>query len=296
MTSSDIQPQPPDEWLALSDAERAELLRRIRQTVSIPHQAPPDEPQNTLPTASPGAIDHPGIDKLFEIAMSLTPDDCTILIADLWDSLPQKNRAAIVRYTVENVSHPSTLRNLRQNSLAAEKTGPTIWDRLFDPASTSELYSAPRRFDLATIFVVTAAYSILFGAMSAFSDFFSPVFQAATGALVTVVAVTQAFYKDVANPRGVSIVTGSIAQSVILIVFGMAAPRSFPEPMVLVIVFGGIIGGAITGYLAGVLVGGVFLVADELRKWHDRRLQQRNAANAAADPTENTRSESPWEN
>ena len=233
---------------------------------------------------------------LFELATSLPPDDRTVLIADLWDSLPQKNRSAIVRYTVENLPRLSSQQKVLGNPLPAEKIGPTIWDRLFDPASTSELYSAPRRFDLATIFVVTAAYSILFGAMSAFSDYFSPVFQAAVGILVTVVAVTQALYKDVANPRGVSIVTGAIAQTVILIVIGMAAPRYFLEPMLLVIMIGGPIGGAITGYLAGVLVGGVFLVADELRKWHARRLQQRNSGEAATNSTGNTGSESPWEN
>jgi hypothetical protein len=144
--------------------------------------------------------------------------------------------------------------------------GPTLWDRLFDPARTSELYSAPQRFDLATIFVVTAAYSILFGAMSAMNEYFGPITKAAVGVLVTVVAVAQAFYKDIANPRGVSVVTGAITQTVIMILLEIFAPRLLLFPGFIVVILFGVLGGAFSGYLAGVLVGGVFLVADALRK------------------------------
>src|SRR3954470_19246843 len=146
-----------------------------------------------------------------EAAQLLEPSDRVRLVTRLWESLPAKHRAEIVWFGIENLQ-----------SHVEENTGPTVQNPpepvgfylhrlLFDPSNTSQLYSAPRRFDLATIFVVTAAYSILFGAISALSDYFGPITKTAVGLLVTIVAVTQAFYKDTANPRGVSVVTGAIA-------------------------------------------------------------------------------------
>jgi hypothetical protein len=116
---------------------------------------------------------------------------------------------------------------------------------------------------------VTAAYSILFGAMSAMD--YGPVAKISVGLLITMVAVSQAFYQNVANPRGVSIVTGAITLSVIIVLLGIFVKEWRSQPMFLVVVFFGMIGGAISGYLCGVLVGGVFLIADALRKRFERR-------------------------
>ena len=216
------------------------------------------------------------------------------LIARLWETLPPKNRAAILAFGLENIHIPTGDNTPKTSEPPLEPIWPKVREVLFDPSKTSELYSAPRRFDLATIFVVTAAYSLLFGAMSAL-NYYGPITQVAVGLLITVVAAAQAFYKDVANPRGVSIVAGSITLTVILAILGISVPHFFLEPLFLVIVFYGLIGGAISGYLAGVLVGGVFLVADALRKrYTPPGNPHENQASSDGEPAH--REESPWTN
>src|SRR3954454_18006243 len=230
--------------------------------------------QSGSPHSAAGANDvvplHPIEDRLteaVEAAQLLEPSDRVRLVTRLWESLPAKHRAEIVWFGIENLQ-----------SHVEENTGPTVQKPpepvgfylhrlLFDPSNTSELYSAPRRFDLATIFVVTAAYSILFGAISALSyKDMGPAVEIAVGVLVTLVGLAQAFYKDTANPRGVSILAGAVVQTIIVIVIHIAQPRIFGGSIVLIVFFGGLIGGAFCGYLAGVLVGGVFLVADLIRQ------------------------------
>ena len=75
---------------------------------------------------------------------------------------------------------------------------------------------------------------------------------------------------NVANPRGVSIVVGAAAYTIISLVLWSIYPRVFPESFLVVAVINGLIGGAVMGYIAGVLVGGVFLAADALRGKFDR--------------------------
>jgi hypothetical protein len=205
--------------------------------------------------------------QVVEAAESLAPDDRVRLITRLWKSLPSKHRAEIIWFGIENLQTSDQANTGPAVQKPAEPPGFDLHRLLFDPSNTSELYSAPRRFDLATIFVVTAAYSILFGAISALSyKDMGPAAEIAVGVLVTLVGLAQAFYKDTANPRGVSIVAGAVVQTTILIVIHIAEPRIFGESIVLILFFGGLIGGAFCGYLAGVLVGGVFLVADLIRQ------------------------------
>jgi hypothetical protein len=223
----------------------------------------------------------PTLAEVSALAESLDPKDQVRLIARLLESLPPKHRAAIVEFGMQSVRVPSEKLRTRSELPRVDPIWPMLWERLFDPAKTSELYSAPRRFDLATLFVVTAAYSILFGAMSALNYYFGPITKVVVGILVTVVAVAQAFYKDIANPRGVSIVTGAVAQTIIIIVIEILSPRMIPEPALFSVIFYGVLGGMVSGYLAGVLVGGVFLVADKLRaKFDNRSKSQLNESSA----------------
>jgi hypothetical protein len=145
-----------------------------------------------------------------------------------------------------------------------------LWQFLFDPHGASKLFSAPRRFDLATIFVITAAFSLLFGFLSvvdrASELVLQPGLTIVAGGLLTAVAIGQAWSFGQANPRGVSVVVGAITFAFFTIILSWIYPRMFAAPWLLVVLFSGVIGGAFLGYIAGVLVGGMFLIADVLRR------------------------------
>jgi hypothetical protein len=238
----------------------------------------------------------PDLAEVTALAETLDPQDQMRLVARLFESLPPEHREATLEFGLQCIQASSDKRVTRVDLPVVDSISSKLWERLFDPAHTSGLYSAPRRFDLATIFVVTAAYSILFGAMSAFDYYFGPLAKVAVGILVTVVAVAQAFYKDVANPRGVSVVTGAITQTTMMILIEIFAPHLFPEPGLIVFILYGLIGGAVSGYLAGVLVGGVFLVADALRKRYFGGADQLQQEESAADPELADGGDSPWAN
>src|SRR3954471_6608040 len=208
-----------------------------------------DEQSGSSPSAA-GADDvvplEPIEDRLteaVEAAQLLEPNDRVRLVTRLWESLPAKHRAEIVWFGIENLQTPAEENSGPAIQKQPEPVGFDLHRLLFDPSNTSQLYSAPRRFDLATIFVVTAAYSMLFGAISALSykDMGPPV-QVAVGILVTFVGIAQAYFKETANPRGVSIVAGAVALSIILIFIHVSTPRVFGESIVLVVFFGGLPG------------------------------------------------------
>jgi hypothetical protein len=209
------------------------------------------------------------IDELNRAAEKLTPDDRLRLVIRLWSSLPPEHRAALRTLQVEDRFTPAGAKELYAPVSPYTPAGSRLWHALFDRDETSQLYSAPRRFDLATIFVVTAAYSLLFGAMTALD--FGPVAKIVIGALITLVGVAQAAFLKAYNPRGVSVVAGVIALTTLLGITWLAFSREIYETFFVFAFIYGILGGAIGGYLAGVLVGGVFLVADLLRgKLEDR--------------------------
>jgi hypothetical protein len=145
-----------------------------------------------------------------------------------------------------------------------------IWEFLFDTRDNSKLHSAPRQFDLASIFIITGVYSLLFGGLSLIdrelNSQLQPGLTIVVGGVITSVAIAQAWFYQKANPRGVSVLAGAISYSVICLVLWFVYPRSFPGSWILVLVINGIIGGAFLGYLTGAMVGGMFLVADVLRK------------------------------
>jgi hypothetical protein len=271
------QQLPPDEWFALSEAERAAALCRAmndNDEVTGPREYSADEvgaanahakPGNETSEPAPIAIVPTTVERVYRIAESLDPEDRLKLASLIWNSLPTKERSRLVSYQFESAANnepqPPPLADLPLPTF--EPLWPVLYKTLFDPSTTSELYSAPRRFDLATIFVVTAAYSLLFGIMTALGA--SPVLKIMFGGLVTIVAVAQALFLKVANPRGVSIVAGAIAHTFISLVVWFVDPDVFFRSLFLTVFINGAFGGIVLGYLAGVMVGGVFLVADKLR-------------------------------
>jgi hypothetical protein len=261
--------------------------------LSSPEPSGTPQPDSTTDGRS-NSEHRPGLDEVLTLAESLDPKDQMRLIAQLLESLPPKHRAAIVEFGLQRERTPVDKIVTGVHLPRLGPTGPRLWERLFDPANTSELYSAPRRFDLATIFVVTAAYSLLFGLMTPLD--FGPATKIVVGILVTMVAASQAVFQHRANPRGVSIVTGAVTLSALLIMLGLSVPSWRSEPLFVIVVFCGMIGGAIAGYLSGVLVGGVFLVADELRKYFVRRADKAHEKEAESNPESGQVSDSPWTN
>src|SRR5262249_26485806 len=127
-----------------------------------------------------------------------------------------------------------------------------------------KIYSAPRRFDLATIFVVTLAYSLLLGAMSAVS--FPPMASLIIAGFVSLVGIGQAVLFGGARPRTASVLVGIVLYvCIMLAVWIFDGQRMYSTTFLLVMTSYSLVGGAILGYLAGVLVGGVFLVAEKIR-------------------------------
>jgi hypothetical protein len=211
------------------------------------------------------------LDGALQVAKSLEPNDRLRLIMKLWASLPADHWAAPTPYEL----HEFDLR-LRAHDEGRLLDAP--WDFVQAivknlsrprPAAASKLYFAPRRFDLFTIMLVTAAYAILLSGMSALR--LPPFFMCYVAIFVTVVAAGQALLAGLSMPRAVSVYTGMVAYFVSTLSYTFIEPRfdlseAIPTAIVFSLLFGGIL-----GYLAGVLVGGVFLVADLLRQRYGQK-------------------------
>lgn len=126
-----------------------------------------------------------------------------------------------------------------------------------------DVYSAPRRYDLATMLVMTTAFALLFAGMK-LMDAHIGVFLYLAG-LIVVIGVAQSLLSDVFCPRKISIAVG-IAYSivgVVVIVLVFQGSRRFSGPDLLLVLT--VISGPAQGYLGGALVAGTFLIADSLR-------------------------------
>jgi hypothetical protein len=206
------------------------------------------------------------LDDAFHAAESLDPEDRMRLIARVWASLPEEYWAA-----------PDVRERARVDSMLA--TGDTqgladlprqIARKLLSPPAmppTSKIYSAPRRFDLATVFVVTFAYSLLFGMTSYVMSYldFPAAWSLIVGGFVTLVAAAQALLFGGQNARVASIYAGVVLTMLLNLSVVIWPPRGFPGiAMIFLLPFSAVLGAGF-GYMAGALVGGVFLVADSLR-------------------------------
>jgi hypothetical protein len=264
---------PRDEWLALSDAERAEAYRHAARLESYPLDAiqhtelsdPTGSQSDIAPAQTPQQP--PDVDNVMKLVHKLELYDRMRLIARLWESLPPASRVEMITLGLENLEHFSGDAAGGQRFIEPERQRPRLWRFLFDPVRTSELYSAPRRFDLATMFVGTAAYSILFGILTALDAVFDygPLPLLVLGSIIAAVAVAQSIWHEFANPRGVSVIVGTAAFTLLLCLLAVFHPRADGAALIWALM-AGLIAGPVLGYFAGVLVGGVFLVADLFRQ------------------------------
>lgn len=125
-----------------------------------------------------------------------------------------------------------------------------------------KVYSAPRRFDLATLFVVTILYSLLFGILTACE--FEPRLIVSVAVFLSAIGISQAALFQGQMPRLASVIVGGIAWSTLVGIVGWSSV-DFVDEYVLMIVIN-LFPGLFVGYLCGTLVGGVFLIADHLRQ------------------------------
>ena len=151
-----------------------------------------------------------------------------------------------------------------------------------------DVFSVPRRFDLATVLVAMSAFATLFAGLLLLNA--PPSVPAFFGGFLTLVAAAQWIGNKWNRPRTASIVVGILIYWIAgaAAMFFMPAPPRMGLPQLIAMqLFSGTISGGIAGYLGGTLVGGVFLVSHYLRAWLGRGEQDRVA--------ERLESESPWE-
>jgi putative addiction module component (TIGR02574 family) len=216
----------------------------------------------------------PSLQEVISIAERLSPQERLRLIVRLWESLPTES------WPVLDETEAAAIRRriIEDNDRWMDPVPWPIVERLLigSPRSgETKIYAAPRRFDLATIFIVTVAYSLLFSAMSLLQ--FPPVVSLVIAGFVTLVGIAQAVLFGGAQPRTASLIMGTVIFSIGMLawwVFG--GSRSFPPSVILI--FGSfiVIGGAVLGYLSGALIGGVFMLAEYLRRFVRSVVRQRH--------------------
>ncbi len=130
-----------------------------------------------------------------------------------------------------------------------------------------DLFSVPRRFDLFTLLVATAACAAAFGFLRFFNA--SPALLMVAGGLFATVAAGQALGGDRVGPRGASILGATLFWAVFMAYwfFVEIPPRGSWPGMGFFLAATVAAYGVVTGYLAGVLVAGVFLVSFYLRAY-----------------------------
>jgi hypothetical protein len=135
-------------------------------------------------------------------------------------------------------------------------------------ASVPEVFSVPRRFDLATVLVAMLAYAVLFAVLHAPGVPRGVI--GFVGLFFAVVAVGQAVAIRWQSPRLASMLAATLFW---LVVGGVALGTRGGGCEACGVGMMAAVVGPITGYLGGALVGGVFLVSHYLResKWLGRQ-------------------------
>lgn len=125
-------------------------------------------------------------------------------------------------------------------------------------------FSAPRKFDLSTVLVVTTAYAAAFAMMRAIG--LTPIAILTVGAFFTSVALGQAILFRGKNPRWASAVVGAC-----FFAFMFLMDRHGRPPHELPLIVFNLLFGALWGYAGGVIVGAVFMIAHGVRLAFFRR-------------------------
>ena len=149
-----------------------------------------------------------------------------------------------------------------KDPIAPEPSSPT---RPVPPATrvggkTPTIYSVPRRFDLATLFVVSFAFALLFGACR-FFEMRTEVVLVLSG-FFALIGVSQAVLFQGKRPRLASLVAGGLINVSLDTLFRLYFYQESPyiAELFFITIFG-----AILGYVAGCLVGTIFMLAEFCR-------------------------------
>lgn len=140
--------------------------------------------------------------------------------------------------------------------------------QLKDVPSRKRAYAAPRKFDMATLFVITIVYSCLLGAMTALG--WNQFVILGILAYFTMIGVAQAVLFRGNRPRLASLIAGGAIPPLGVIATVIILNNDVNQINVGsfetgVVFWCSILFGAILGYVSGAMIGGVFLVADFLR-------------------------------
>lgn len=138
----------------------------------------------------------------------------------------------------------------------ASRTEPVVDDY-------SDIYSVPRRFDLASMLVVTTAYALLFTGMTLLDFPFESFVYFAF--LIALVAAAQSVVDKKYNPRVVSVIVGVAYYFSWMFVLFVTTSMYRAGDSAGCLACSTAVLGPLQGYLAGTLVAGTFLVADYLR-------------------------------
>ncbi|MGN6543730.1 MAG: hypothetical protein ACTHK7_01680 [Aureliella sp.] len=138
-------------------------------------------------------------------------------------------------------------------------------ETLWGGRKLDKIYSVPRRFDLATLFVVSTAFAMLFTLLGYLRC--SSLVKLAWCGYFSGVGTAQAVLYNGRAPRLASVLAGGLFS----VFFAPPLSRSPDLSGVFCAGIGLFIAGVPSGYIAGTLIGGVFLVADKLRTWIARQ-------------------------
>lgn len=151
-----------------------------------------------------------------------------------------------------------------------------------------DLFSVPRRFDLATVLVAMLGFAILFAVMRWLD--MTPSAMALIGGLFTVVAFGQWIAASRGRPREASIVAAMVfvfAGYLLEFVINRGGLEFTLIPRMILFSLRAMLLGVPSGYLVGTLVGGVFLVSHHLREHGALRRRDASAVHPHGD--------SPWD-
>jgi hypothetical protein len=131
-----------------------------------------------------------------------------------------------------------------------------------------QVFAAPRRYDLATMFTVSIAYALLFAGLRSLGA--DPPLVGLIGGFFTFVGIAQAILFGGNSPRKASCIAGAVYLAGFVVAESVAFAAGVSLFRLLGLLCYGI-WGLVLGYVGGAIVGGVFLIADFLRRRIDRR-------------------------
>jgi uncharacterized protein YhhL (DUF1145 family) len=130
-----------------------------------------------------------------------------------------------------------------------------------DLSNEATVYGVPRRYDLATLLAVSVSFALLFSVLRPLGA--SPFFIAVVVTFIALVGLAQAIMLGGRAPRRASIAVGMLyGPTLVGIEAYLFGYRVNFSGLFLATLFY-----APVGYLLGVVIGGVFLVSDYLRRF-----------------------------